>query len=242
MKESFEGVKVMKRPSRRNTPRSSPPSVPPAKMPPVWAALAWHWGAIGGLGVLTLLMFGDLLFAPGATVLSQHGTDVYHEFAYTRAFGFGQLRQGHLPLWNPYLFAGMPYLGGWQSALLYPLNWLYLVLPLASAINVSIALHVWLGGVLMYGWGCQRGLHPWVALLCGILLMFCGPHFLHIYAGHLSNLCAIVWVPLLLTVLDALARQWRVGWVLLGIGAVAMQIASRSPTVRLLHCGGRGAL
>ena len=196
---------------------------------PVHASQPCSWVAIGILCVITLVFFGDLLFTPGETVLSQQGTDLYREFVYSRAFGFDELRQGNLPLWNPYLFAGMPFLGGFQSALLYPLNWLYLVLPLAVAINVGIALHVLLGGVFMYLWGIQRGLHPFAALVCGILFMFCGPHFLHIYAGHLSNLCTIIWVPVLFTALDALARQPRLAWILLGIGAVAMQMLAGHP-------------
>lgn len=225
----------MKRPSRRNTPRPLRPQTTPAPRAqptgtsPGGASQPCSWIAIGLLGVITLVFFGDLLFAPGETVLSQHGTDVYYEFVYTRAFGFGELRRGNLPLWNPYLFAGTPFFGGFQSALLYPLNWLYLVLPLAVAINVSIALHVWLSGSFMYLWGRQRGLRPFAALVCGILFMFCGPHFLHIYAGHLSNLCTIIWVPVLFTALDALARQPRVAWILLGSGAVAMQMLAGHP-------------
>ena len=36
------------------------------------------------------------------------------------------------------------------------------------------------------------------ACLAGTLAMFCGAHFLHVYAGHLPNLCTMVWVPRLL--------------------------------------------
>ena len=35
-----------------------------------------------------------------------------------------QIRDGQLPLWNPYSYAGMPLLGDVQSALMYPLTWL----------------------------------------------------------------------------------------------------------------------
>jgi len=33
---------------------------------------------------------------------------------------------GELPLWNPYQFAGYPFVGNGQSAIFYPPNWLYL--------------------------------------------------------------------------------------------------------------------
>lgn len=222
----------MKRSSGQNKPRSQPPQPrrdQPAVTTPCHVSRWYGWGALGILCGITLIFFGDLIFAPGETVLSHQGTDLSREFVYVRTFGFGELRKGNLPLWNPYLFAGMPFVGGFQSALLYPLNWLFLVLPLAVAINLGIALHVLLGGVFMYLWVVQRGLHPFAALVCGILFMFCGPHFLHIYAGHLSNLCTMIWAPLLFTALDALARQPRLAWVLLGIFAVAMQMLAGHP-------------
>ena len=75
---------------------------------------------------LTLLMFVDVLFSPRGVILSQLGTDLSSQFVYWREFGFSQLGQGNLALWNPHIFSGMPYFGGFQSALLYPLNWLFL--------------------------------------------------------------------------------------------------------------------
>src|SRR5690348_2886212 len=89
----------------------------------------------------TLLVFGDVLFSAGDRVISQAGTDIWSQFAAWREFGFGQLRRGNLCLWNPHLFSGTPYLGGFQSALLYPPNWIYLVLPLPRALNADVAVH-----------------------------------------------------------------------------------------------------
>ena len=37
------------------------------------------------------------------------------------------VRSGHLPLWNPYIFSGMPMLAAAQGGFLFPLNWFYLV-------------------------------------------------------------------------------------------------------------------
>ena len=54
--------------------------------------------------------------------------------------------------------------------------------------------------------------------------MLCGPHFLHIYAGHLSNLCTLVWVPLLFFAIDRMFETSSPAWVFPGILAVAMQV------------------
>jgi len=185
--------------------------------------------ALAALGALTLAMFGDVLFSPGDKVLSSRGTDVFSQFLHWRAFGFGELRSGNLALWNPHLFSGAPYFGGFQSALLYPGNALFLILPVAQAINWSIALHVFLGGAFAYLWTAHRRLHPLACFLAAVMFMFCGAHFLHIYAGHLPNLCTLVWAPLVFLAIDGLFAKPSVGWSLLGMFAVAMQVLAGHP-------------
>ena len=45
-----------------------------------------------------------------------------------------QLHSGRLPLWNPYIYGGsMPLFANLQSALLYPLTWIGLLLPVTWA-------------------------------------------------------------------------------------------------------------
>jgi hypothetical protein len=177
-----------------------------------------------GLLVLTLAMFFDVLFLPGDAVLSNANTDLASQFVHWRGFGFGEMARGTLPLWNPHIYSGAPFLAGFQSALLYPLNILYLVLPLAKAINWGIALHAFLGGLFFYLWALKRGLHPLACFLAGAEFIFCAPHFLHIYAGHLPNLCTMIWAPLLFLAIDGLLEKPSAAWCLLGILAVAMQI------------------
>lgn len=173
---------------------------------------------------LTLCMFGDVLFTSRPVVLSAGTCDLASQFIYWRAFTAEQLRQGHVPLWNPDVFCGMPYLGWAQTAVLYPTNWLDLLLPLPRSINFGIALHVFLAGLFTYLWGVRRGLHLIAAVSAGALFMFCGAYFLHVYAGHLSLLYAIAWAPLVFASVEAWTRtrMWR--WVAVGMAAIAMQI------------------
>lgn len=107
---------------------------------------------LGLLAALTLAVFGDVLFPPGNRVLSNGRTDVFLQFIHWRQFGFEELRRGNLALWNPHLFCGAPFFGGFQSALLYPPNVLFLLLPVVKDINWSIALHVFLAGAFTCLW------------------------------------------------------------------------------------------
>jgi hypothetical protein len=87
------------------------------------------------------LLVGDVLFW-GLPAL---------QFVPWRDYGFDLVRHGTLPLWNPFNGAGAPLLANYQSALLYPLNWPGLILPLAWTMSVSAVVHLFLAG-----WGMWR--------------------------------------------------------------------------------------
>ena len=174
---------------------------------------------------LTLCMFGDVLLTSRPIVLSDRQGDLASQFIYWRAFTAEQLRHGHLPLWNPYVFCGMPFLGAAPAGVLYPPNWLDLALSLPRSINLTTALHVFLAGLFTYVWGLRRGLHPVAAVTAGALFMFSGAYFLHLYAGHMS-VCATAWMPLVFASVEGWIQTRSRDWALAGTAAIAMQIAT----------------
>jgi hypothetical protein len=185
--------------------------------------------ALGGLALLLFAMFVDTLVVPGPRVLGIAAGDITQQFLPWREFGFGELAEGNLALWNPHIFAGAPFFGGMQSALLYPPNWLFLVLPLPLAVNWSIALNLWLLGALTYLWALRRGLHPFAAFVSGALAMFSAPSFLHVMAGHLTNLSSMAWIPLQFLAIDEWFARRKPAWCLVGMLAIAMEIFGGHP-------------
>jgi hypothetical protein len=179
--------------------------------------------------VLTLLLFGDVLFSPQAIVLSSKGADISSLFVYWRDFSFSELRRGNLALWNPYIAGGYPYFASFQPALLYPLNAIYLFLPIAKAMNFDIALHTFLIGLFMWYWMRQRELRAPAALLAATILMLCGPFFLHVMPGHLTPLAVMAWAPLLFMACDGAVRRPEARYFFLGAFALAMQIVAGYP-------------
>jgi hypothetical protein len=178
--------------------------------------------------VLTLGMFYDVLFS-SKFVVSSASTDLALQFIPWRDFGFSQLRAGNLPLWNPHVFGGTPYFAGFQAALLYPPNWLHLLLPMNVAINWVLALHVFLAGYFTYLWCRGRHIGVGGSILGGVMFMFSGQYFLHLYAGHLPHVAIIVWAPLMFLTIDKLAETGEMRWCLLGILATAMEILAGHP-------------
>lgn len=185
----------------------------------LWLNFDWRH-AMFILGILTLAMFGDVLFSNKGSILSAKGLDLYNGEMSGLDFLYRELRNGNLALWNPHVFSGTLSL----ATALYLPNLLYLFLPLTQAVNGSIALHVFLSGFFMYLWAAQRRLHPLACLTVSAILMFSGTFFMHVFAGHVGNLCAMTWVPLILMVLDGIVERPSLKWVLLGIFTVTMQI------------------
>ncbi len=119
-----------------------------------------------------------------------------------RELAFGALRGGRLPLWNPLLGNGAPLLANYQTAALYPPNWLYLIVPTEYAMGWVAALHlVWAGlGMMVY----LRRLG--VDLLGqGVgALAFALSGYLVGRLGFLSITSAVSWLPWLFWALDGL--------------------------------------
>jgi hypothetical protein len=178
---------------------------------------------------VALAMFGDVLFAGGTRVVGHPGSDMLLQYFAWREFGFREFAKGNLALWNPHIFSGAPYFGGMQGALLYPPNWLFVVLPTPVAINWTVTLHVFAIGAFMFFWMKQRGLSGAASFFAGTLVMFCGAFFPHVFAGHLPQLSAMAWSPLIFCSIDAVFRTQHVRWSLVGMLGVAMQILAGFP-------------
>lgn len=67
-----------------------------------------------------------------------------------RLFLEQSLRSGELPLWNPHQMCGTPFLADYQSATLYPPNWLFAVISAARAFGILAALHLFALGAFTF--------------------------------------------------------------------------------------------
>jgi hypothetical protein len=188
-----------------------------------------HALAALGLALGVLVVLGDLLLLPGDHVLSSPRGDVAYYFARIRAFAVEEMLRGNLPLWNPYIFSGTPLLGGFQAALLYPPNLIYAVLPLAKAIDLDAAFHVFLTGFFSFAWVRNRGVGAPGAFFAGALASFCGAAWLRVYAGQLTLVAANAWTPLVWLAVDRLLARPDLGWCLIGIAAATLQILAGYP-------------
>jgi len=218
---------------------------------PIQKKDAWSkydWFAILTLFLLTLAYFYNVVIPTDSRILSDQNTDTRYQLFYWRYFGFNTLAKGIMPLWNPYIYGGSPFVAGVQSALFYPLNSIFLILPIHAAINYSIILHVFLSGVftylylryidfcgMEYGNGTsaipsyKKGLSRPSCMISSLIFMFCAPQIFHIYPGHLPNLCTMIWLPLILLFLELFIRTRNFLYAILGGVAVAFNILAGHP-------------
>ena len=122
-----------------------------------------------------------------------------------------RLRAGQIPLWDPYIFAGVPFLANSQVGALYPPNLLYLLGPVSRVYAILVVAHVWwLGfGVYLVARG-SLGLGRLAGTFAAIAVAFGG--FVGGMNGHLNQLEALSWAPLAILLVErgAVHASWRI--------------------------------
>ena len=137
---------------------------------------------------------------------------------------------GHLPLWNPYVFAGAPTFAGFGD-LFYPTAWLRLFLPTAFAIDLGFVVHFLLAGFCAYRLLRLLGLSWLASLIGGTSYQLSGVVISLVSPGHDGKLFVTALLPLMLIglLLGIRRRRWE-GFALLGI---ATGLALLSPQYQM---------
>ncbi|MBV8086718.1 MAG: YfhO family protein [Chloroflexi bacterium] len=169
------------------------------------------------LAAITAGFFWRILFQGRAIA----GLDVVDYFAPYRTLAQQAIDSGRLPLWNPDIFGGVPFLANIQSAVFYPLTGLFYLIDEPTAYAWNIVLHAFMGALFMYLFARQAlGAGRTGSVIGGVMFAFGG--FLGGQTGHLNQFSAAIWLPALLLCWD-LAASGRLLYVLLGALVVALQ-------------------
>jgi O-antigen/teichoic acid export membrane protein len=132
-------------------------------------------------------------------------SDLYLENYVWKRFIANALRAGELPLWNPYIFAGVPFWAAGQHSALYPLSVLFYVLPIPLAFGWFAALHLFLAGTWTYILGRTLHLRRVAAMLAGTAFMFSG--FVVTHNVFPMIMAAMIWLPLILAVIERVIQR-----------------------------------
>ena len=192
----------------------------------------WRLDALALLALLGLLI---VLLGPGllsaTRVLGDPMGDGSTQFYPWREFGYTEWRAHGLPLWNPYVFLGMPFIATLQSAMFYPTNLLCLAMPAPIACNLSLLINLFLSMFFTYLLGRMLGVSRMGSSLAAMTYALAANHVFRVYQGHWSVIEVMPWVPCLTVCVEMIVR--RGGWWFAALGgvAVAMQIFAGQPQI-----------
>jgi len=120
-------------------------------------------------------------------------------------------RTGHLPLWNPEIFGGMPFVAAGSGDIFYPTWLLRFLVPVTTAGNISFFVHYVLAGLFTYL--LLRRLHVgWTgSVVGGLAYELTGLIASYPSPGHDGKLFASTMLPLILLalVLALRDRRWQ---------------------------------
>ncbi len=150
---------------------------------------------------LPLVLFWKLIL--GGRVL-YWGTPLLQFYPWRRV-AVEMARAGAVPLWNHYLGNGAPLVANLQSAVFYPLNLIYLLVPVERAMGYSVVMHVALAGLFTYLYARSIGLSRFASLVAAVSYMFSG--FLISRLGFLSMANGAPWLPLCFFLAERLVRR-----------------------------------
>jgi len=168
-----------------------------------------------GLVAAALVFYYPLVFLGRAIV----DYDAFVYFYPQRTYLARSLLQGQIPLWNPDLFLGAPFLANPQTAVLYPPSWLFLFGPAHAVYGLQLVLHAFLAAWFTYLLARRAfDVRAPAAVVGGLAYAFGG--FAVGQLGHLNQISAAAWLPAVLLAYHGFVTTLRPHW--LGLGAIAL--------------------
>lgn len=172
------------------------------------------WTLLGLLLTLLLIQFYPLFFL-GKTLLPPDAVASYS----FRPFVDDALQRGIYPLWNPYIFGGMPFFASLSAPFIDPVNdigiglsyflhWVFQRIDLVELQRILLfVLNHLLLGWSMYILLRYKKLSQSVALYAASIFMLMPPIVAYSAFGHNTKLATVVLLPLLFLVMDALLEK-----------------------------------
>ncbi len=195
------------------------------------SAFSWNWGLsvprrerlldLACLALLALVVaafFWPLLFA--GRWVPRGGGDLVSFLWPMYRFAARSLRSGIVPLWNPHLYSGAPFVADNQSGVFYPVNLVAFALfgePSYAVMEGLVVFHIWLAAATLFTLIRGLNLGRPAALFGGLAFAFSDLFVTHI--GNLNLNATAAWLPLLVLLTHKALTERRLSWAV-GGGAI----------------------
>jgi hypothetical protein len=172
----------------------------------------------GGIALVLALAIPVVLFGMTPPITQGCDYQLMHQLQefYLRA----SIRAGELPLWNPAVALGCPFLADPQTAVFYPPNWVFIVLPESPALFLFLAFHFWLASFfflkLARQWAAPRG----AAVGLAFAYLLSGSFMGRLLVGQLGYFSGMAYWPLVFYLAERLREKASLrDWVALVLAA-----------------------
>jgi hypothetical protein len=194
--------------------------------------IGWGWVLLG-LSILVFLLFANTL-ARGHLI---EGSDQLLAGYMFKSFAQDAIRTtGQFPLWNPYIFGGLPYIDALHGDALYVTALLRLVFPVGTVMALVFILQIIVAGIFTYGFLRTLKTRQLVALVGAVAYMFTGVIVSLVSAGHDGKVIVASFLPaglfLIQKAFDPEGRKHLMWFALLGL---VIGLALLSPHVQMSY-------
>lgn len=132
-----------------------------------------------------------------------------------KEFAVNSLKNGKLPIWNPYEMSGKPQLANFQTGVYYPLNILLFISPFYFSWSVFILMQPLIAGIFMYLFLKNLKINTYASVLGGICFSFSGFMIAWLEWGVVGH--TYIWLPLILLSIDKGFIKKNIFWKLVYI-------------------------
>jgi hypothetical protein len=151
-----------------------------------------------------------------------------------RHFAGESVRRTVLPLWNPHLLFGSPFLANMQSALFSPFTALFYVLPAPVAWDLGFPLRITVAGLFTALFARDVGSSSTGAIVAGMVFALSG--FFVGYQGY-PGVDSAVWLPLVFYAVNRLQRRPRWPQAVVAALAFVLPVLSGHPGIAVISVG-----
>jgi hypothetical protein len=188
--------------------------------------------------LFTLILFREPIFNSS---LMLYGTDAMGSRVFWDTFYANFWKTYHtMPLWDPYIHGGMPFVDGMHGDIFYPITILKIFLSVSYVMGLKLVIHVFLAGVFMFYFLRGLNLRLWVSFLGGLLYMFSPCLVSLVYPGHDGKMFVMALTPLAFLILNRACKSGRLFHFLLFSLALALLIFSAHMQMAYFACWGLG--
>jgi uncharacterized membrane protein YfhO len=162
--------------------------------------------------------YSYLGYNPGSYPTKFQFFDVIRQIYPWKVFVIEQLKNGQIPLWNPYNFAGTPLLANFQSQVFAPFNIFYFIFPQIYSWTIGLMMQTILAFLFTYFYVRQMKLGREGAILAGVAYacsLYMSVFFQYEVFGQ-----TILWLPLILLSIEKIIVKFSIKNILLFIAAI----------------------